>query len=126
MSPAKTPTHTHSSIASPAALCRMGHPAAVTVKQEEEDDDEVVVVVLDADADTGGRAAAAPAVPPFVAKTFELVEDPATDGVVSWGAARNSFVVWDPHAFAAGLLPRRFKHANFSTFLRQLNTYVSN
>ena len=135
MSPAKTPTHTHSSIASPAALCRMGHPAAVTVKEEEEeeeDDDEVVVVL---DADTGGRAAAepapepwqppaAPAVPPFVAKTFELVEDPATDGVVSWGAARNSFVVRDPHAFAAELLPRHFKHANFSTFLRQLSTYV--
>jgi len=107
----------------------MGHPATVTVKEEEEEDDDEVVVVLDAD--TGGRAAAepwqtpaAPAVPPFVAKTFELVEDPATDGVVSWGAARNSFVVRDPHAFAAELLPRRFKHANFSTFLRQLSTYV--
>ncbi|KAF8652081.1 hypothetical protein HU200_063027 [Digitaria exilis] len=109
----------------------MEHPAVATVKQEEEE----VVVVLDVDSDTGGRApgpppapepwqtAAAAAIPPFLAKTFELVEDPATDGVVSWGAARNSFVVWDPHAFAAGLLPRRFKHASFSTFLRQLNTY---
>jgi len=110
----------------------MERPAAVTVKQEEVEDQ--VVAVLDADGDAGGRAAPEPwrtpppasQVPPFLAKTFELVEDAATDGVVSWGAARNSFVVWDPHAFAAGLLPRRFKHANFSTFLRQLNTYVSN
>jgi len=108
-----------------SGLRRMEHPAAVTVKQEEVEDQ--VVAVLDADGDAGGRAAPEPwrtpppasQFPPFLAKTVELVEDAATDGVVSWGAARNSFVVWDPHAFAAGLLPRRFKHANFSTFLRR-------
>ncbi|OEL22477.1 putative heat stress transcription factor A-6a [Dichanthelium oligosanthes] len=129
MSPAKAPTHApahvrNELVAAPlAVLRRMEHPAAVTIKQEE---DEVVVVVLDTDgvpAPEPWQTPAASAVPPFLAKTFELVEDPATDGVVSWGAARNSFVVWDPHAFAAGLLPSRFKHANFSTFLRQLNTY---
>ena len=54
----------------------MEHPAAVTVKQEEVEDQ--VVVVLDA----GGRAAPeslrtpppASQVPPFLVKTFELVE----------------------------------------------------
>ncbi|KAG1335387.1 heat shock factor protein HSF30 [Cocos nucifera] len=61
--------------------------------------------------------------PPFLTKTFEMVEDPETDMVVSWSPARNSFVVWDSHKFSTTLLPRYFKHNNFSSFIRQLNTY---
>ncbi|GLT25591.1 hypothetical protein SLA2020_007120 [Shorea laevis] len=61
--------------------------------------------------------------PPFLNKTFEMVEDPSTDSVVSWSKARNSFVVWDSHKFSTTLLPRYFKHSNFSSFIRQLNTY---
>ncbi|KAM6559263.1 hypothetical protein CsatA_028502 [Cannabis sativa] len=61
--------------------------------------------------------------PPFLTKTFEMVEDPSTDAIVSWSIARNSFVVWDSHQFSMTLLPRYFKHGNFSSFIRQLNTY---
>ncbi|XP_068652657.1 heat shock factor protein HSF30-like [Aristolochia californica] len=61
--------------------------------------------------------------PPFLSKTFDMVEDPATDAVVSWSQARNSFIVWDAHKFATNLLPKYFKHSNFSSFIRQLNTY---
>lgn len=63
--------------------------------------------------------------PPFLIKTYEMVDDPRTDRVVSWSRGGHSFVVWDPHAFSTNLLPRFFKHNNFSSFVRQLNTYVS-
>ncbi|KAG6626291.1 hypothetical protein CIPAW_15G037500 [Carya illinoinensis] len=52
-----------------------------------------------------------------------MVEDPSTDSIVSWSTARNSFVVWDSSKFSTTLLPRYFKHSNFSSFIRQLNTY---
>lgn len=64
-------------------------------------------------------------VPPFLSKTFDLVDDPTLDPIISWGSTGFSFVVWDPLEFARIVLPRHFKHNNFSSFVRQLNTYVS-
>ncbi|KAL6141399.1 hypothetical protein ACLB2K_059687 [Fragaria x ananassa] len=61
--------------------------------------------------------------PPFLLKTYMLVEDPATDNVISWNEDGSAFVVWQPAEFARDLLPTLFKHSNFSSFVRQLNTY---
>ncbi|KAI7994821.1 Heat shock factor protein HSF8 [Camellia lanceoleosa] len=79
----------------------------------------------------GGGAPPAPpapipnanAPPPFLVKTYDMVDDPSSDKIVSWSQTNNSFVVWDPPEFARDLLPKYFKHNNFSSFVRQLNTY---
>ncbi|GKC92499.1 heat shock factor protein HSF8-like protein [Tanacetum coccineum] len=44
--------------------------------------------------------------PPFLVKTYDMIDDPSTDKVVSWSAANNTFVVWDPPEFAKDLLPK--------------------
>ncbi|CAA0832789.1 Heat stress transcription factor B-1 [Striga hermonthica] len=60
---------------------------------------------------------------PFLTKTYNLVDDRGSDDVVSWNETGTAFVVWKTAEFAKDLLPNYFKHNNFSSFVRQLNTY---
>ncbi|KAF7813264.1 heat stress transcription factor B-2a-like [Senna tora] len=60
---------------------------------------------------------------PFLTKTFQLVDDHTIDDVISWNEDGSTFIVWNPTVFARDLLPKYFKHNNFSSFVRQLNTY---
>mmetsp|Transcript_10663 Transcript_10663/g.31735 ORF Transcript_10663/g.31735 Transcript_10663/m.31735 type:complete len:361 (+) Transcript_10663:67-1149(+) len=71
------------------------------------------------DSDDGSKTE----IKPFLLKAYALVEDPETDPIISWNAAGDCFVVHNPEAFANQVLPQNFKHNNFSSFIRQLNTY---
>lgn len=54
-----------------------------------------------------------------------MIEDevPPYDNV-SWSESGREFTIHNVAAFSNTLLPRYFKHANFSSFVRQLNSYV--
>mmetsp|Transcript_5124 Transcript_5124/g.17882 ORF Transcript_5124/g.17882 Transcript_5124/m.17882 type:complete len:451 (-) Transcript_5124:111-1463(-) len=62
-------------------------------------------------------------VSPFLFKTYNLVSDPSTDHVLAWTGGGKTFTVFHPDLMEKELLPSTFKHANFASFVRQLNNY---
>jgi len=73
--------------------------------------------------DENNHGVSSSSLPPFLTKTYEMVDDSSSDSIVSWSQSNKSFIVWNPPEFSRDLLPRFFKHNNFSSFIRQLNTY---
>nr|XP_009594956.1 heat stress transcription factor A-9-like [Nicotiana tomentosiformis] len=64
-----------------------------------------------------------PRIPPFLTKTYEMVDDPNTNSIISWSLTGTSFIIWDHIRLCSKLLPQYFKHENLSSFIYQLNNY---
>ncbi|KAI8338077.1 hypothetical protein BC941DRAFT_494379 [Chlamydoabsidia padenii] len=62
-------------------------------------------------------------VAPFLNKVYNMVNDPSSDELIRWSTDGKSFFVLRHEDFARSVLPRFFKHSNFSSFVRQLNMY---
>ncbi|GAA95257.1 hypothetical protein E5Q_01913 [Mixia osmundae IAM 14324] len=61
--------------------------------------------------------------PAFLNKLYTMVEDESCDDLIRWSPGGLSFIVTDPEGFAKRILKLWFKHNNFGSFVRQLNTY---
>ncbi|KAJ3366258.1 hypothetical protein GGF32_006707 [Allomyces javanicus] len=59
----------------------------------------------------------------FVQKMYSILENDELKEIVSWSASGDSFLVHSPGEFARSVLPRYFKHSNFSSYNRQLNMW---
>ncbi|KAJ8923832.1 hypothetical protein NQ315_010414 [Exocentrus adspersus] len=62
-------------------------------------------------------------IPAFLGKLWKMVNDPATDHLICWSPAGNSFIIQNQAQFWYELLPLYYKHNNMSSFVRQLNMY---
>lgn len=62
-------------------------------------------------------------IPAFIAKLWEMVNDPSYDDLIQWCKKGTSFTILDQNTFCAGLLPLFYKHNNMASFIRQLNKY---
>jgi len=61
--------------------------------------------------------------PVFIDKLNRMLENPENSSMIEWTDCHNAFAVRQPTNFSTIILPRYFKHKNYSSFLRQLNMY---
>ena len=57
-------------------------------------------------------------------KLYEIVDDDTTNDIISWLEPDfNKFIILSQESFCQYILPKYFRHGNFSSFIRMLNLY---
>ena len=61
--------------------------------------------------------------PNFLLKLYQILEKEEYKDIIQWGENGKFFVVKNVHDFTEKILPKYYKHNNYSSFIRQLNMY---
>jgi len=61
--------------------------------------------------------------PNFLLKLYTILETPEYKNIISWSEDGKYFSIINLHDFTENILPKFYKHNNFSSFVRQLNMY---
>ena len=61
--------------------------------------------------------------PNFLLKLYQILETPEYKEIIHWSDNGKSFIVQNLHDFTENILPKYYKHNNYSSFVRQLNMY---
>ncbi|KAI9270614.1 HSF-type DNA-binding-domain-containing protein [Phascolomyces articulosus] len=60
---------------------------------------------------------------PFITKLLSILEDENNRNLISWSLCGDFFRIYDCDEFSRVVLPRYFRHCNWTSFVRQLNMY---
>ena len=61
--------------------------------------------------------------PNFLLKLYQILENPDYKDIIEWSNDGKYFIVKNLHDFTENVLPKYYKHNNYSSFIRQLNMY---
>ena len=61
--------------------------------------------------------------PNFLLKLYQILENKDYKDIIEWSEDGKYFIVKNLHDFTENILPKYYKHNNYSSFIRQLNMY---
>ena len=61
--------------------------------------------------------------PNFLLKLYQILENNEYKDIIEWSNDGKYFIVKNLHDFTENILPKYYKHNNYSSFIRQLNMY---
>ena len=61
--------------------------------------------------------------PNFLLKLYQILENDEYKDIIQWSEDGKYFIVKNLHDFTENILPKYYKHNNYSSFIRQLNMY---